>query len=169
MPKTPEEIAAEEAEKAANAKTIEQQLADAQAEAEKWKALSRKNEERANSNADKAKRFDELEDANRTELEREKARADAAEKIIADQKAKDDAAALRDEIAKAKGFEERKVPASALRGSTREELEAHADEILALLPEPKPAPSADGQGDNGKNIGDGEMSADDIVAAATAR
>ncbi|WP_336642059.1 hypothetical protein [Microbacterium sp. USHLN272] len=169
MPKTPEEIAAEEAEKAANAKTIEQQLADAQAEAEKWKALSRKNEERANSNADKAKRFDELEDANRTELEREKARADAAEKIIADQKAKDDAASLRDEIAKAKGFEERKVPASALRGSTREELEAHADEILALLPEPKPAPSADGQGNNGNDIGDGEMSADDIVAAATAR
>ncbi len=169
MLKTPEEIAAEEAEKAAAAKTIEQQLADAQAEAEKWKALSRKNEERANSNADKAKRFDELGDANRTELEREKARADAAEKIIADQKAKDDAAKLRDEIAKAKGFEERKVPASALRGSTREELEAHADEILALLPEPKPAPSADGQGNDGTNIGDGEMSADDIVAAATAR
>jgi membrane protein involved in colicin uptake len=170
MPKTPEEIAAEEAEKAAAKKTIEQQqLADAQAEAEKWKALSRKNEERANSNADKAKRFDEMEDANRTELEREKARADAAEKIIADQKAKDDAAKVRDEVAKAKGFEERNVPASALRGSTREELEAHADEILALLPEPKPAPSADGQGNNGNDIGDGEMSADDIVEAATAR
>ena len=169
MPKTPEELAAETAEKAANEATLEQQLADALADAEKWKALSRKNEERANSNADKAKRFDELEDANRTELEREKARADAAEKIIADQKAKDDALALRDDIAKAKGFAERNVPASALRGTTREELEAHAEELLALLPAPAAAPSADGQGDNGDAIGDGEMSADDIVAAAIAR
>lgn len=166
MPKTPEEIAAEEAEKAAGQKTIEQQLADALADAEKWKALSRKNEERANSNADKAKRFDEVEEANRTELEREKARADAAEKIIADQKAKDDALALRNEVAKEKKFEERKVPVSALRGSTREELEAHADEILALLPPLPAAPPADGQGNNGSQIADGDMSADDVVAAA---
>lgn len=169
MPKTPEEIAAEEAEKAAKTATVEEQLIAALAEVDKWKALSRKNEERANSNADKAKRFDEAEDANRTELEREKARADAAEKIVADQKAKDEALSLRDEIAKAKGFEERKVPVSALRGSTREELEAHADEILALLPAPPPAPSADGQGKTGDVIGDGDMSADDVVAAATAR
>lgn len=165
MPNTPEDVAAEEAEKAAAGKTLEQQLADAQTEAEKWKALSRKNEERANSNADKAKRFDEAEDANRTELEREKARADAAEKIIADNKAKEDALALRAEVAKAKGFEERKVPVSALRGNNREELEAHADEILALLPAPPAAPSADGQG-GGDPIGDGDMSAEDIVAAA---
>lgn len=168
MTKTPEELAAEAAETAAKTPSLEEQLATALADAEKWKALSRKNEERANSNADKAKRFDEAEDANRTELEREKARADAAEKVIAENKAKDDALALRNEIAKAKGFEERKVPVTALRGSTREELEAHADEILALLPTPKPAPSADGQGDGGV-IGEGEMSADDIVAAVTGK
>lgn len=169
MPKTAEEIAAEEAEKAKTQQTIEEQLAAALADADKWKALSRKNEARADENADKAKRFDEVEDANRTDLERETARADAAEKIIADSKAKTDAENLRAEIAKAKGFEERKVPATALRGSTREELEAHADEILALLPAPPEAPSADGQGDAGKPIGDGEMSADDIVTAATSR
>lgn len=34
---------------------------DWRAEAEKWKALSRKNEERARANADKAARFDEIE------------------------------------------------------------------------------------------------------------
>lgn len=169
MPKTAEEIAAEEAERASKQPTIEEQLAAALADVDKWKALSRKNEARADENAVKAKRLDEVEDANRTELEREKARADAAEKIIADSKAKTDAESLRSEIAKAKGFEERKVPATALRGSTREELEAHADEILALLPAPPAAPSADGQGETGKPIGDGEMSADDIVAAATSR
>lgn len=169
MPKSAEEIAAEEATTAAKQPTIEEQLAAALADADKWKALSRKNEARADENADKAKSFDALEEANRSELEKITARAEAAEKIIADNKAKDDAAALRAEIAKEKKFEERKVPATALRGSTREELEAHADELLALLPAPEPAPSADGQGNTGQPIGDGDMSAEDIVAAATSR
>lgn len=169
MPKTAEEIAAEEAEKANQQQTIEEQLAAALADVDKWKAMSRKNEARADENADKAKRFDDLEEANRSELEKITARAEAAEKIIADQKAKDDAAALRTEIAKEKKFEERKVPVSALRGTTREELEAHADELLALLPTPAAAPSADGQGNNGAPIVAGEMSADDVVDAATTR
>lgn len=169
MPKTAEEIAAEEAEKAAQQQTIEEQLAAALADVDKWKALSRKNEARADENAEKAKSFDALEEANRSDMEKVTARAEAAEKIIADNKAKDDAASLRAEIAKEKKFEERKIPATALRGTTREELEAHADEILALLPAPAAAPSADGQGKNGTAIGEGEMSADDVVAAATKR
>ncbi|MET0716405.1 MAG: hypothetical protein ABWY57_15980 [Mycetocola sp.] len=170
MPKTPEEIAAEAAAKAAEEEpTLEDQLAAAKADAEKWKALSRKNEERANSNAEKAKKFDDAEEANKSELEKANARAEAAEKVIAENKAKDEAANLRTEIAKEKGFEDRKIPATALRGLTREELEAHADEILALLPAPPAAPSADGQGADGTPIGEGEMSAEDVVAAATAR
>lgn len=138
-------------------------LDKARAEAEKWKALSRKNEEQAKANAEKAKKFDELEEANKSEQEKLLARAEAAEKRIAEREAKDAAAATAAEVAKAKG-----VPASALRGSTREELEAHADELLELMPKKPAAPSADGQGD-GEQIGDGDMSADDIVNAATAR
>ena len=169
MPKTAEEIAAEEAEKAKQQQSIEEQLAAALADAEKWKALSRKNEARAEENADKAKRFDDLEEQNRTDLEKVTARAEAAEKVLADQKAASDRTKLRDEVAKEKKFDERKVPASALRGSTREELEAHADELLALLPAPAAAPSADGQGTTGTPIGEGDMSPDEIVAAATSR
>lgn len=138
-------------------------LDKARAEVEKWKALSRKNEDQAKANAEKAKKFDELEEANKTEQEKLLARAEAAEKLIAEREAKDAAAATAAEVAKAKG-----VPASALRGSTREELEAHADELLELMPKKPAAPSADGQGD-GEQIGDGDMSADDIVNAATAR
>lgn len=149
--------------------TLEEQLAAALADAEKWKGLSRKNEERATSNADKAKKFDEHEEANRTELEKAIARAEAAEKTVAERDAKDTAAKLRDEVATAKGFADRKISATALRGSTREELEAHADELLALVPAPAAGPSADGQGQTGQQIGEGEMSADDVVAAATAR
>ncbi|HXH34333.1 MAG TPA: hypothetical protein VNJ54_07970 [Plantibacter sp.] len=170
MPKTEEEIAAEAAATAAPAtKTIEEQLAASQAEAEKWKSLSRKNEERATANADKALKLDEIEAANQSEQEKLLARAEAAESKLAEIDAKSTAATLREEIAKEKGFEDRKIPATALRGLTREELESHADEILALLPAPPEAPSADGQGGAGTRIGDGDMSADDIVAAATAR
>ncbi len=155
--------------KPAEGATLEEQLAAALADAEKWKGLSRQNEERAKSNADKAKKFDEHEEANRTELEKAQARAEAAEKVIAERDAKEAASKLRDEVAKDKKFEDRKISASALRGSTREELEAHADELLAMFPAPAAAPSATGQGQTGTPIGEGEMSVDDVVAAATAR
>jgi len=159
MPETPEGETTET--------DLAAQLEAALAEAEKWKALSRKNEERAASNAEKAQKFDELEEANRTELEKLQARAEAAEKKLADIDAKAEAEKLRSDVAKEK-FKGRDIPATALRGTTREELEAHADEILALLPEVPVAPSADGQGEGGQ-IGDGDMSAKDIVAAATRR
>lgn len=144
-------------------------LREALADAEKWKALSRKNEEQAKSNAEKAKKFDEHEEASKTELQKMQARAEAAEKAVQDRDAKDASVKLRDEIAKEKKFDERKISASALRGSSREELEAHADELLALVPAPAATASADGQGANGTVIGEGELSVDDIVKAATAR
>lgn len=139
-------------------------LEKALADVDKWKAMSRKNEEQAKTNAEKAKKFDEFEEANKSEIEKLQARLDAAEKWRTDREAKDAAAATAAEIAKEKG-----VPVSALRGSTREELEAHADELIALLPQKPAAPSADGQGDVGGDIGDGDMSAEDIVTAATSR
>ncbi|GAA0960230.1 hypothetical protein [Frigoribacterium faeni] len=154
-------------QQAAESATLEEQLKAALAEVEKWKGLSRKNEARAESNADKAKKFDEHEEANKSEIEKITARAEAAEKAIAERETKEAAAKLREEIATEKGFADRKIKASALRGSTREELEAHADELLELVPAPPAAPSAEGQGQVGAAIKDGEMSADDIVAAAT--
>ncbi|WP_284761587.1 hypothetical protein [Curtobacterium sp. MEB011] len=149
--------------------TLEEQLAAALADAEKWKGLSRKNEERATSNAEKAKKFDEHEEANRTELEKVQARAEAAEKAVAERDAKEAAIKLREEIATEKKFADRNIKATALRGTTREELEAHADELLELIPAPAAAASADGQGAAGGDIGKGEQSVEDIVAAATAR
>lgn len=141
-------------------------LDKALAEAEKWKALSRKNEDQAKANAEKAKKLDELEEANKTEQEKLLARAEAAEKKLAERDAKDAAAATAAEVAQAKGLDA--SAAAALRGATREELEEHADELIAILPKKPAAPSADGQGE-GDQIGDGEMSADDIVEAATSR
>lgn len=145
----------------------------ANTDVEKWKALSRKNEDQAKSNAEKAKKFDELDEASKTEVEKERARAEAAEKALkdrdaadeqakADREAAEEAKKVRTEVAKAKG-----VPEGTLRGATKEDFEAHADELIAAGLKATPAPSSDGQGDTGGQIGGaGEKSADELVTAA---
>lgn len=165
--KTDAEIAAEK-----RAAEAEEKLKAAEADAEKWKSLSRKNEERATANAEKAKKLDELEESGKSEVDKERARAEKAEKALAerdeaDQKAKEAAEAadaakkVRTEVAKAKG-----VPESALRGSTKEEFEEHADELIAAGIKPAGAPSSDGQGDTGDQVSEtDEKSADEIVDA----
>lgn len=100
---------------------------------------SRLNRERAkfaDYDALKAKsaKLDELEAANKSELERLAERAEAAEKRAAAAEFE----SLRASVASAKG-----VPAANLSGNTREELEAVADELIAWRDQnssPKPKP-----------------------------
>lgn len=103
------------------------------------------------------------EDANRTEVEKERARADTAEAALS----KSAAEKLRADVAI-----DKKLTASQAKrlvGSTREELEADAVEMLADLKGPV-VPSADGQGGAGGSVhADGDRSAVDIVAEATKR
>lgn len=85
----------------------------------------------------KAGKLDELEAANKSDLDKANARADAAEKKAADAEAK----VLRFEVAADKGVKPR-----WLSGTTREELEAAADEYLTDHPPAQgggggPAPS----------------------------
>lgn len=100
------------------------------AEAEKWKALARKHEADAKKNRDAAKRLAELEDGNKSEIE----------KALADKQAAEDRAAAaelnlaRTNVALRKGLTE--AQAKRLQGATEEDLEADADDLLALL---KPA------------------------------
>lgn len=93
---------------------------------------------------EKAGRLDELEEKNRTDLEKAEARAVAAEQAIAERDAADakakaeaDAAAelaeLTKSVAEAKG-----VDAALLRGGSKEDLEKHADLVLAAIGEQKP-------------------------------
>lgn len=97
----------------------------------------------------KAKRLEEIENANKTELEKERERAAAAEAQLNTFRLEAD----RNSVALAKGL----TPTQAKRlvGSTREELEADADELLADLKASRPAstPSADGQGRVGEALG----------------
>lgn len=103
--------------------TEQQPEVDYKAEFEKWKALSRKNEQLARENADKAKRFDELEEASKSELQKAMERAEAAERRASEA----DQARIRSDIARAKN-----VPAELLQGSTEDELNAYADQLLSF-------------------------------------
>jgi hypothetical protein len=95
---------------------------DYRAEAEKWKALSRQNEAQAKANAEKAKRFDEVEEAQKSELQKAEERAAAAIARAEEVEQR----ALRAEVAAETG-----VPLNLLHGSTAEELQASAAAALA--------------------------------------
>jgi hypothetical protein len=88
----------------------------------------------------KAGRLDELETASKSEAEKAAQRAADAEKKWQDAEAR----ALRLEVATSKGLSA--AQAKRLTGSSREELEADADELLDTFKppteEPKPAPPA---------------------------
>ncbi len=99
-----------------------EQEVDPQAELTKWKALARQNEARAKANAEKAIKFDELTEAQKSDLQRAEDRAAAAEQRAAD-------AILRAEkasIAATTG-----VDPNLLAGTTPEELQASADALIA--------------------------------------
>jgi len=84
----------------------------------------------------KASKFDEAEQANKSELEKERERAEKAE----ERATKAEQATLRADVAAAKGLTAGQ--AKRLVGSTREELEADADEILADFAPKKTTPSS---------------------------
>ena len=106
-----------------------------------WKQKAREQEKRAKDNADAAKRLADIEEASKTEAQKSADRLAAAEKAAAEATS----SLARLEVALAKGL----TPSQAKRlvGSTREELEADADELLkdigdAARPRaPKPDPT----------------------------
>ncbi len=112
------------------------QETDWEAEARKWKELSRKNEARMKENAEKAKLYDEAQEQGKTELQKAQEAAAKAEARAAALETK----VLRAQVAAAKG-----VDADLLSGTSQEELEASADRLLAWrgAQTPKGAPSSD--------------------------
>ena len=80
----------------------------------------------------KAAQFDDLQEASKSELQRERERAAQLEQELAAERHN----ALKATVAAAKG-----VPASALSGTTREELEASGDALLEWRAEQKQAKS----------------------------
>lgn len=141
MPDTEPQISEQQAEgllaEAVNtpepaASDTEPPATDWKAEAEKWKAMSRKHEAQATSNADKARQFDALEEANKTELQKAQEALEAANRRATEA----EAARLRSDIARTKG-----VPVELLTATDEDTLAAQADALLAFRGN-QPAPAA---------------------------
>ena len=133
---------------------------DTAAEAAKWKALSRKHEEAAKANADKAKAYDAAQEANKTELEKATARAEAAEKAVADKAAE----LLRVTIAA-----EGQVPANLIAGSTEDEMRDSLAALLAFKGVAPVVPDAAGLGAVGTPIGGAKQVTEAELAAMSPR
>ena len=73
----------------------------------------------------KAQKFDEIEEQNKSELQKANDKASALEKELESMKKANAVREIRDEVAKANG-----VPANLLNGSTKEECEAQAKALL---------------------------------------
>jgi hypothetical protein len=107
-----------------------------------WRAEAKKWEVRAKENKTAADKLTAFEESQKTEFQKIQDRAEAAEKRAADleaaeQKRQADAVVAAQVAAwKTKIADDTGIPASALRGTTQEEIRAHAKEIQALLPDP---------------------------------
>lgn len=88
----------------------------------------------------KAGRLDEIEEAQKTELQKAQERADAAERRASEA----ESARLKSATSARFG-----VPEELLSGSTAEELESSAERLVAFKGTPPVAPSPDGQGHQG--------------------
>lgn len=120
---------------AAAAEDTAQQV-DWEAEARKWKELSRKNESRMKENAEKARLYDEAQEQGKSELQKAQEAAAKAEARAAAMEAE----AMRAKVAAATG-----VDADLLSGSSEDELRASAERLLAWrgAQVPKGAPATD--------------------------
>lgn len=98
---------------------------DWKAEARKWETRAKASRDEAKANAEAAKRLKEMEDADKSEVDKAKEDAAAATRRAEEAEAR----ALRLEIGHEKGLTPGQV--KRLVGSSREELEADADELLA--------------------------------------
>lgn len=80
----------------------------------------------------KAAKFDEAEEAAKSDLEKAIARAEEAEKKAQSLEAAQQVSAWRAQVSKDSG-----IPADVLRGSTLEELEAHAESLKSIMAPPE--------------------------------
>jgi len=112
----------------------------------------------------KASRLDEIEQASKTELQKAIDRAEAAERKAADLEGREQRRTWADEVSAATG-----VPASVLKGATKDEIQSHADALKALMQPVKQSGSPLRLGTHGSGVGGGELPEGKGRAAAAVR
>lgn len=93
----------------------------------------------------KASKLDEIEQASKTELEKEREARSTAETELAQYRQKEQVSTWAAEIVKGSA-----IPAHVLRGSTREELESHFNDLKDLAPKQQRTPIPPGKKDGDK-------------------
>lgn len=130
-----------------------------EADATDWKSEARKWEDRAKANKAAADELAQLKDSQKTEEQKRDEEFQQLRSELESYKTREQIAAWAKEVADAE-----KVPAELLRGSTREELEAHAKQLKPLItaapPKAEPVPGI-GQVPEARN-----MPLKDQIAAA---
>lgn len=120
----------------------EPETTDWKSEARKWEKRAKENLAKADANEEAARRLAEIEEQSKSELQKAQERADAAEARLRErdeaERAAQEQAAREAEIAEiaAEIATTTGVPAAALRGTTREEIAAHAEALKPLLGKP---------------------------------
>lgn len=103
-----------------------------------WKAEARKWEARAKEHRTAAEKLAELEESQKSESQKQADRMAELESKVKEYETRDQVKAWAEEIVK-----DSNIPADTLRGSTREELEKHFEQIRSLMPkEPEPKKGA---------------------------
>lgn len=127
-----------------------------------WKAEARKWEQRAKDNTDAAKRLAEIEEASKSEAEKQAEALASAQRELEQFKQRDQVRSWAREI-----VTDSNVPADALRGSTREELEEHFGQLKALIT-PAAQTSDPVPGIDGTPSGSGNVTISEQIKAAEA-
>src|SRR5690606_27453783 len=96
-----------------------QQLSESPAKETDWKAEARKWEARAKENSEAAKRLAEIEEASKTEAQKQAERMAELESKVREYETREQINSWKAEVAEATG-----VQASVLAGSTKDEIEA---------------------------------------------
>lgn len=102
---------------------------------QKLRAEAAKYRTQAKENSSAAQRLAELEEASKSESQKQAERLAAAEARVKEFETREQVSAWAAEV-----VDGTPIPASALRGSTREELEAHFEQLKALIPETPATP-----------------------------
>lgn len=139
MPETPVDPAAatEAPIDTENNESSEQQNPKSTETVEFWKAKARENEKRAKENASAATKLAAIEESQKSEQQKLIERAEAAEKRAEAAETLRQVGDWKAQVAANPKYVG--VTADVLRGSTLDEIEAHAASLKALLPEPRQA------------------------------
>lgn len=104
-----------------------------------WKAESRKWEQRAKENKSAADELESLKQSRMSEQEKLQARSEKLERELNSYKTQEQQSQWKAQVSKDTG-----IPADVLRGSTLEEIQAHAESVKSLLSTKPQAPIAFG-------------------------